>query len=318
MTEFLKIGSGPLRAEISPFGAALARVWVDGHDTSLVLGRERGADYLNDPQAIGVVVGPVAGRISEGRFALGDTSFQMSQNEGGNALHSGPDGVQNQIWQIEAQNENMVTLALELPDGKCGLPGHRSVRATYEAQEADLTLTLEATSDQDTPVNLTSHAYWVLDASGGLEHHKLTLPTTRMIEMGADLIPTGKIAEMSGTAFDFKSIAQSPVGQSPLDGCFCISEAPSADLQHFLELTSEQSGISLTVASNQPGVVLYTGAGLPTVETPANTPQIAPFAGLAIETQGWPDAPNQPKFPSILLKSGNILKQITRFSVKTP
>lgn len=317
MTDFLSIRSASLHVQISPFGAALARVWLTGHDLSLVLGLQRPEDYATAPQAIGVIVGPIAGRVSGARTVINGQEFVMEPNTPPDCLHSGQNGVQHRLWSVEEHCADRLTLRCDLTDGDCGLPGNRVLRATYAVQDHNLTLEITASSDADTLVNATNHAYWVLDGSGGLDHHMLSLPTTQMCETGSDMVPTGRIIDIHDTDFDFTS-PKNPVAGPNLDACFCLRNEPTNELAPALKLTSQMSGISLDVHTNQPGVVVYSGADLTPMAAPSKTPSIAPFSALAIEAQGWPDANNHARFPGILVKSGTVSRQITQFSLHLP
>ncbi len=317
MTGFLEIGSDTLSIAVSPYGAALARVWLAGHDTSLVLGLPHAADYADAPHAIGVVVGPIAGRVSGASVRIGGTRFQMPANTPPDCLHSGPEGVQHRLWQVEDHSAAALTLRCDLPGGACGLPGNRTLRAHYSLRGASLTLTLEAQSDADTLINAASHAYWALDPRGDLTGHRVTVHADTVIDTGPDLIPTGARVPVEAGPKDFTA-PRSPVDGPPLDNTFVLQDRPGANLIPALSLTSGTSGITLDVHTNQPGLVLYSGAGLPQVPAPPNTPPIHPFSALAIEAQGWPDAPNQPEFPSILLRKGDTSIQTVRFNLRLP
>ncbi len=316
MTRFLDIGGKHLTAEISPYGAALSRVWLEGHPQSLVLGLPHAEDYANAPQAIGVIVGPIAGRVSGASVWIGGRTYQMEANTPPDCLHSGSEALQHRVWDVVEHTETEVTLRCVLPDGACGLPGRRAFRVTYEIRGRSLILTIEAQTDADTLVNATSHAYWTLDETGDLTAHRLGVNSTRMLETGADLIPTGRILDVTGGPFDF-TVPRDPVSGPPLDGCFCLAQEVGEALRPVLRLSSTVSGIRMTVDSNQPGVVLYTGEYLPRLTTPPGTGAIRPFSALAIESQGWPDAANHPKFPSIFLKKNGMIKNISRFSFES-
>lgn len=305
---FIEIGSSELRAAISPYGAALARVWLPSKPRSLVLGLENPEDYQSAPAAMGVIVGPIAGRISNSRVRLGDTTYHMPENTPPDCLHSGPDGVQNSKWHVDEQFEDRLTLSTHLASGACGLPGRRRLRATYHIDGHQLHLTIATTSDEDTFVNAANHAYWVLDDVGDLSAHQLQVFGSTYVETGLDLIPTGALLEMRGSDRDFSQF-RCPVDGPPLDGTFVLSGETA------LILKSQASGVQLRVTTNQPGVVLYTGENLPSITAPSDTPKIAPFSGIAIETQGLPDAPNQPTFPPVLLRAGELMHQTTTYEL---
>lgn len=313
MTEFLRIGNADLRAEVSPFGAALARVWLQGHECSLVLGLERPQDYADAPHAIGVVVGPIAGRVSNARVRINGQDHQMEANTPPDCLHSGSAAIQHRRWDVVHHSRRRLTLRCVLPHGACGLPGERTFTARYEVDDRSLSLAIETTTDTDTLINATSHAYWNLDGAGDLSSHRLTVLADRMLDTGPDLIPTGRILETAGGPFDF-SAPRDPTAGPPLDGCFCLPPAARDDLRPILRLISLRSGLALNVESNQDGVVLYAGENLPRLQAPPRTPPVRPFAALAIEPQAWPDAANHPEFPSIFLEKSGKLCQISRFS----
>ncbi len=312
---FLTIASRNVTAQISPFGAALARVQVTGYDHSLVLGLDRPEDYAQAPAAIGVIVGPVAGRIRKAQAPLDDVVHQMEANTPPDCLHSGTGGLQNQLWETTSSQTDAVTLSYTLPDGACGLPGTRQVAATYSIVGATLRLEITATSNKDTLFNATSHAYWTLDPSGHLRDQTLCVQSPHMMELDTALIPTGRVVDHTGQAFDFTT-QRSPVAGPALDGCFCLADA-RRDLTDILRLEAASTGLSLTVSSTEPGVVLYTGENLPELTVAAALPRIAPFSALAIEAQGWPDAPNNPQFPSIVLRAGTIQRQVTEFHIQS-
>lgn len=317
MTEFLRIGNGQLRAEISPYGAALARLWLRGHGHSMVLGLPQPEDYVHAPHAIGVVVGPIAGRVSRACMQINGREYAMEANTPPDCLHSGSEAIQHRLWQVAHHSAQRLSLRCMLPDGACGLPGERAFTAHYSVAGQALMLTIETTSDVDTLVNATSHAYWTLDDAGDLSTHRLTVDADRMLDTGPDLIPTGRILTTTGGPFDFTA-PRDPLAGPPLDGCFCLPPATGDDLRPILHLTSVRSGLALTVESNQPGVVLYSGENLPRHPLPADMPPIRPFAALAVEPQAWPDAANHPDFPSIFLKGSDTIRNIMRFSFESP
>lgn len=317
MTQFLSISSDDLTAEISRYGAALARLWLRGHPTSLVLGLPRPEDYASAPHAIGVIVGPIAGRVSNARVEIGGRTYRMDANAPPHCLHSGPDGLQHRTWEVVRQSGNRLGLRCVLADGACGLPGNRTVTAVYEVSGTSLTITITTETDADTLVNATSHAYWTLDAAGDLSTHRLTVNARRMVETGPVLIPTGRLLDTPGGPFDFSS-PRNPLSGPPVDACFCLDPVDDGSLTPALHLQSLRSGLQLAVDTNQPGVVLYAGEHLPELPAPRETAPIRAFSALAIEPQGWPDAANCSGFPSIFVENSANISQISRFSFEIP
>lgn len=317
MAEFLKIESSRLNAAISPYGAALARLWFEGHETSLVLGLDRPEDYADAPSAIGVVIAPIAGRIAGAKAPLAGRILNLEPNTPPDTLHSGSDAAQHKKWDVISHQKDAITLRCEMADGLCGLPGQRRFDVTYSVDGSALNIDMESSSDADTFVNVTSHAYWILDDSGGLQDHVLSLPTTKMVEANSALIPSGRIVDVSGGEWDF-SKGGNPVGGADLDACYCLGGSLNGSQRRVLSLRSNSSGINLDVTSTEPGVVLYTGSGLPKLRAPPKTPQIEPYSGLAIEAQKWPDAPNHLNFPTIVLSRNRVARQKTRFVLSRP
>lgn len=317
MTEFLTLQNDTLTAQISPWGASLARLWLAGHDTSLVLGLPSAGDYRHAPDYSGCIVGPIAGRVSGAQTTIDGRIWQMDPNTPPDCLHSGPTGTSHQKWHVQAHTDTALTLALTLAHGACGLPGTRTFTATYSLHDSDLTISIETTTDATTPVNATLHAYWSLDTHADLSTHRLQVNSTTMCATGPDLIPTGAFLDVSGQDHDFTS-EKSPIGGLPLDGCFCLSGTSPDHLTDVMSLRSTTTDIAVQVATNQPGLVLYTGENLTPSEPPLNTPRSAPYSAIAIEAQGWPDAVNNPNFPEILVKKGAQKRQITRFHIVAP
>ena len=283
----------------------------------MVLGLPTPQDYAGSAQYVGVIVGPIAGRVGNATARVHDTVWEMDANTPPHCLHSGRDGLHQCAWDVRAQTDNSLTLGLHLAHGECGLPGNRDIEVQYAIEDAALTITITTLSDTDTPANATSHAYWNLDGAGDLATHGVQLPTTRMVQTDADQIPTGQIYDARGTGHDFTQ-PRAPTAGPPLDHCFGLHDTPQSKLHKAMSLHSDRTGIRLDVTTNQPGLVLYSGQYLPKLPVPANTPPMAPFSALAIETQGWPDALNHPNFPSILARADEKLIQITRFELKMP
>ena len=187
-----------LTAHILPFGATLAGLWHAREDHSLVIGSADTEAYRAELIYSGAIVGPVANRVRNARLDINGQSWRMTANEGLTCLHGGPEGLHARQWRIEAQTEAMTTLSLELRHGDCGLPGHRLIRATYAlSAPATLSLSLTATSDRDTVMNLAHHPYWSLDGDATVARHLLEVDAARYLPINADTLPTGEIAPVA-------------------------------------------------------------------------------------------------------------------------
>ncbi|MDW3222115.1 MAG: aldose epimerase family protein [Paracoccaceae bacterium] len=307
--------SSALTAHILPRGATLAGLWLKGHPRSLVLGFADQLAFESAAFYAGALVGPVANRVSGGQIRIGGKTFQMPRNEHPNCLHSGDGGLNELIWDVSDQTLASVTLTLELPDCANGLPGTRKISATYALTELDtLSLTITALSDCDTPMNVAHHPYWTLDCSQDISGHFLQVNATDFLPVNEQMIPTGQIMPVARSKYDFRAACPVPVDQA-LDANLCISSIPS-DVPQDVAVLKGSDGITLHIASTEPGLQVYNGSGLPT-DGPTALPgqRIQPFAGIALEPQGWPDAPNHPHFPSVMLPRDGAYRQETHYRI---
>ncbi|MDZ4136428.1 MAG: galactose mutarotase, partial [Paracoccaceae bacterium] len=201
--------------------------------------------------------------------------------------------------------DSSVTLALHLPDGAGGFPGNRLIRATFSAH-APATLRLSVTVQTDAPtlINLANHSYWNLDASPDWSGHTLRIAAQDYLPATDAFTPTGIIAPVEGTPYDFRNPTRIVASSPALDTCFCLSDRRQS-LRDVLWLTGT-NGTTMTVATTEPGVQVYDARG-------ARRPGRSAYEGLAIEPQFWPDAPNHPHFPDITLAPGQPWTQISEW-----
>ncbi|MEL6451412.1 MAG: aldose epimerase family protein [Pseudomonadota bacterium] len=302
MTIPLTLSTAELTATIDPQGARLQTLSFRG-GPSLVLHADTTTHPAWAATYAGAVVGPVANRVRGGRVPIGGVVHQMPCNENGQAaLHSGPDGLDQQVWQGVAQARDHLHLRCQMADGAGGLPGNRVFDLRYGLESACLTLEINGTSDQVTPMALAHHPYWRL---GRASDHLLQVAATRYLPVDAANIPTGEVAPVAGTWRDHRT-AHAP--DARLDHCFCTDDAPHAQPRQVASLRGSD-GLVMQIETTEPGLQVYAGAFLPAL------PQtdIGPCAGLALEPQGWPDAVNQPAFPSVLYGPARPYRQVTRY-----
>jgi aldose 1-epimerase len=260
----------------------------------------------------GAIVGPIANRIAGGQVRMDRATWQMPLNDGGNTLHSGPAGLHVVTWQVLSQSETSVNLAADLADGAAGLPGHRRIEVRYEIQGANLDLQLSAISDKDTYLNLAHHPYWTLDKHDTIGRHRLRVHAERYLPTDDQLIPTGDIAPVADTPYDFREARTVPDDIS-LDATLCLSQDRRPSPRQAATLMGP-TGICLDIETTEAGLQVYNGSHLPTANTRMHPGQrLAPFAAMALEPQGWPDAPNHAAFPSILLRAHRVYRQHTRY-----
>lgn len=297
-----------------PRGAALLsfRPWKDAR--SIVIGPHGPADLRHLPTYVGAIVGPVANRVRDGRVTIDGLSHQMPANEGTTCLHSGPDGLHARDWTLIERSSSRAKFEVLLADGDCGLPGRRRITADY-ALSAGPVLTLRLTADTDAPtaMNLAHHPYWTLGADD-LGDHRLCIDAPRYLPVDENKLPTGEIAPVKDTPFDFTEARPVPLTDT-LDHNFCLAEPPSDAPRLAATLTA--GARILRLSTTETGLQVYNGFGLP--RDPAvgleDGRRLGPCAGIALEPQGWPDAPNHPAFPSVLLRPGTTYRQVTVYDL---
>ena len=235
------------------------------------------------------------------------------KNEGpGLTLHGGPTGTGGQNWRIEKHSDAALTLATDLPDGLGGFPGNRVLRAEFTlAAPAELVLKLTATTDAPTLMNLTNHSYWNMDGTDTTAGQIFRAAADEYLPLTARRIPTGEVADVTGTVFDFRK-GRVMEARETYDMCLVFARARRA-VTDIAEMIG-QSGVRLRLATTEPGLQIYDMARFTSDPFVGHQGRPYPrFAGLALETHAWPDAPNHPHFPSILLQPGELLEQVTRF-----
>lgn len=314
--------SGPagMRVVLLTYGARLAQLWVPdrgGALADIVLGHDSLADWQTHGSYVGATCGRYANRIAKGRFPLDGRSIQLDRNEGANHLHGGAAGLDRKHWQIESHSGTHVTFATTSPDGEMGYPGTLQLRATYRIDQG-LMIEMEATTDATTIVNLVNHAYFNLAGQGvgNILGQHLQLDAGFYLPVDSQLIPTGEVASVMGTPFDFRQprvIGLALPGPGGFDHNLCLSAPTGPDgLRPCLVATDPATGRRLRLSTTEPGVQLYTGAHFN--GTPGKAGARYPrFGGFAVETQRFPDSPNTPHFPSARLDPGQTYRHVMRF-----
>lgn len=301
------LSAGDIAVKILTLGAIVQDVRLAGVAYGLALGSDKVADYEAGMKYFGAIVGPIANRISNSRVRLDGMMYELERNEEGRThLHSGAEGSHAQIWTIVAQTQSSVTLTLTMPDGMAGLPGHRQISVTYQVTApATLTLEISGTTDATTVMNFASHIYWNLDGTPTWEGHSLRLAADHYTPVDETVCPTGEVANVTGTPMDFRQERAMKIGDPALDHNFCLSDAPTA-LRDVLWLRG-QSGVSMSMATTEPGVQVHDASG-------SGRPGRGFYEGVVIEPQRWPDAPNNPHFPSIRVLPDATYHQTTRWT----
>lgn len=298
---------------LSSLGAGIVAVTVPdatGNMANVVLGYKDPASYLADGPCAGKIPGRFANRIALGHFTLDGKDYTLAVNNGPNALHGGPTGFMNRIWD-SSLNGDSVEFSYRAADGEEGYPGNLDVKAIYTwTDDNELKLQLHAETDAPTVINLTNHVYFNLDGenAGSVLDHRLRLNATRYLPTDDTQIPTGELAPVKDTPMDFtefKAIGQDinadfhplKVGKG-YDHCWVCDGYSKGTVKEVAVLRSSKSGRELRISTSQPGMQIYTGNWLAGCPESISGGTYNDYDGVAIECQNFPDAPNHPEFPS--------------------
>ena len=277
----IRIGTGAVRAEFLTYGAALHRLHVGAHQ--VVAGLPDLAAYRAGSGYHGAIVGPVANRICGAQAMIDDQLWRFVPNEGTMLLHGGTTGLHGRDWDVADHGPDHVRFALDLAHCEGGFPGMRRIEAQYLVEGLTLRLELVATTDRPTLMNLSSHVYWNLTGRKNLEGHRLQITADRYTPVDALLSPTGPPKAVTG-AMDLRD-GRLLDGGPHYDHNFCLSDTRKA-LRPVAWLTAPDAP-AMELATTEPGLQVYDGG--------------PSMFGVALEPQGWPDAPNRPDYPTVRL-----------------
>jgi aldose 1-epimerase len=333
-----------LRADISDYGGTVVRLFTPdrkGAAADVVLGFDRVEDYVAHSPYFGAVIGRCGNRIAHGRFTLDGQTYHLAQNNHPAGipchLHGGPRGFDKVMWQVEpppaGRTGRDLVLRYQSADGEEGYPGNLSVKVVYTLTDDNgLRIEYEASTDRATPVNLTNHSYFNLagEGHGTILEHELMVAASRYVPVNAGLIPLGSLAPVAGTPFDFrqpKAIGMD-IGRPDeqlrsgggYDHNFVLdrTNATTDGLALAARAFEPKSGRVLEVFTTEPGMQFYSGNFLQG-DFAGKKGHVYPYrSGFCLETQHFPDAPNQPAFPSVILRPGATLRSTTvyRFSAR--
>ncbi|MES2374984.1 MAG: aldose epimerase family protein [Bacteroidota bacterium] len=327
---YLKNKAG-MQVVISNFGAHLIGVWLPdrrGNLTSVVVGFDNIESMVKSKSYYGSTIGRYANRIAKGKFTLEGKKYTLPINNGPNSLHGGVNNFSFKMWQATQVEAQKVVLELLSEHMDEGYPGNLKVKVTYTLTDNnEINIAYEANTDKTTIVNLTNHAYFNLngEASGDILYHVVQISADKYTPIDKTMIPTGEIAPVKDTPFDFvnperigKRInaanAQLKIGMG-YDHNYVLNRrgvhSPVATV------TGDKTGIKLEVFTDQPGMQFYTGNFMPGTNNMRGNVKDTMRTGFAMETHHFPDSPNQPHFPSTVLKPGEIYSTQTtyKFSV---
>jgi len=333
VTQFTLRNAAGMQVKVLDFGGIITEIHVPdraGRMADVALGFERLEPYLADSPYFGALIGRYGNRIAQGRFTLDGKQYVLATNNGANHLHGGEQGFDKVLWTASIGADGLV-LRYRSPDGEEGYPGNLDATVVYSLNDDnEIVVRFEAVSDQPTPVNLTQHSYFNLRGAGegDVLGHEMQIDADAFVPIDAGSIPLGPLAPVSSTPFDFRQprpigaqIAEDDVqlrNGGGYDHCFVLNRPTgegSGDaraLLRALRVREPESGRVLELLTQEPGVQFYSGNFLDgTLQGKAHT--YAYRGGFAIEPQHFPDSPNQPAYPSTILRPGEVYRTESRF-----
>ncbi|MET9431154.1 aldose epimerase family protein [Streptomyces sp. NPDC003036] len=324
------VENGGTRLKVLSYGGIVQALEIPdrhGRYANVSLGFDNLGDYLSATAFFGALIGRYGNRIAGGRFMLDSTAYQLSVNDGPNSLHGGARGFDRRVWDVEPfTGPGGVGLVLRYvsADGEMGYPGTLRTTVTYTlTARGDWRIDYAATTDRATVVNLTNHTYFNLagEGSGSILGHELRLAASRYLPTDATLIPTGELARVAGTPFDFrrsKSVGEDIrtaheqlVTAKGYDHNWVLDKGVTARPEPVATLRDPGSGRAMRIATTEPGVQFYSGNFLDGTLTGPSGRVYRQSDGLCLETQHFPDSPNRPEFPSTVLRPGETYRSTT-------
>lgn len=334
-THLYWIENNGLKAAFTNYGGRLVGLWIadkNGKLTDVVVGLNSVSGYQKSTEPyFGATIGRVGNRIAKGKFTLEGKKYNVPLNNGENALHGGKIGFQDVVWNAVKTNEHTLVLTYTSHDMEQGFPGKLEVKVTYSiTSDKSLKMEYEATTDKTTIVNLTNHAFFNLngEGSGTILDHELQLFANKYTPVDAGLIPTGKLVDVAQTPFDF--IEKHTIGEriemtneqlkfgKGYDHNYVLTETLKKGMNHAATVTGDRSGISMDIYTSEPGIQFYSGNFMQGKNTFKSGAKDDFRTAFALETQHFPDAPNQISFPPITLKPGKKYTSVSyyQFSVR--
>ncbi|WP_405908858.1 aldose epimerase family protein [Streptomyces sp. NBC_00828] len=324
------LANGGTRLKVLSYGGIVQSLEIPdrhGKYKNVSLGFDNIEDYVAKTPYFGALIGRYGNRIAKGQFSLDGKSYQLSVNDGVNSLHGGIKGFDKHVWDIEPFTKGSdvgLYLYYTSVDGEMGYPGTLKTKVTYTlTKHGDWRLDYEATTDKATVVNLTSHVYWNLagEGSGSIYDHELKIAAARYTPVDSGLIPTGELAKVAGTPFDFRRTKtvgedirvanQQLLYGKGIDHNWALDKGITAKPEHIATLRDPSSGRTLKIATTEPGLQFYSGNFLDGTLVGPGGHIYRQGDALCLETQHFPDSPNQASFPSTVLRPGQTYRTTT-------
>ena len=298
----ITLSSDQMQVDVLNLGAVLQRISWAGQDRNLCLGYPAAEPYLTNPGNLGAIVGRYANRINHARAVIDGVLYKFDANNGAHCLHGGRETLGLRAFDVLEHSVSHVVLFQRMPDGHMGFPGALDVWITYRLHEATLGVDIRAKTDATTLCNITGHSYFKFTGASTIADHQLQMVASQFLQVDETGIPNGARMNVAGTQFDFQTPAALRHGDHPvnIDHNYCVSDA-RMELRPVAWLSGGDTRMEL--ASTEPGLQVYTGAGLGADLPSAPTGRaFYPHAGIALEPQIWPDSPNHPEFAQAILR----------------
>lgn len=324
----ITLSNGILSCQVITYGAAIRSLFVpdrNGAPVDVVLGYDTLEEYTRRDGYLGATIGRFANRIAKGRFSLNGQEYALACNDGNNHLHGGKIGFSHRVWTIAQLQADSVVLSLTSADGEEGYPGNLSARVTYALLGSALFLRYQAVSDADTPCSFTNHSYFNLAGhdSGSILNQEIAVFADCYTPSNAESIPLGTVEPVEGTPMDLRTpvrigahineaFAQLEQARG-YDHNYAVNGVPGT-LRSAAQASCAETGISMKVSTTLPGLQFYTANFIEEGRTGKGGCSYGPRHAFCLETQHFPDAPNQPAFPSAILKKGAEFDHVTAFS----
>jgi aldose 1-epimerase len=320
-----------MRCDVTNFGAKIIRLFVadrNGNFEDVVLGFDTLEEIIEKEEYYGAVCGRFANRIKDGKFRIDGNEYKLAINNGTNALHGGIEGFNSLVWDVKSVSESKIVLGLLSPDGDEGYPGNLDVTCTYElTNDNELSIHYEATTDKPTIIGLTQHSYFNLKGAGNgtIKDHLLQINADFVTILDESFAPSGEIRPVEGSAFDFRKPvligeridAEVYVPGWGIDNNWCLRKEQQGDCVLAGYIYEPVSGRKMEVITTQPGMQVYTGNWIEK-QTGKLGKTYNRQDAVCLETQGFPNSPNIPFFPSPVLRPGQKYDEwcIYKFSVE--
>lgn len=313
--------SAGTKIKVMDFGARVMELWVkdkNGKLTDVVLGHVSPEKYIDSPEPyFGATIGRYGNRIANAAFEIDGVAYSLNKNNGENSLHGGPNGFHNVLWKVEETDPSKIVFRYLSKDGEEGFPGNLNVMMVYElSEDNEFIISYEALSDKKTPVNLTHHSFFNLNGEGGasVENHVLYLNASYFTPVSDGLIPNGEIVPVKDSPFDFtlakpiskdiEEIDEQLAFGGGYDHNWVLDKTGKGKLEPAAEIFSPLTGISMKVITTEPGIQFYSGNFLDGSVEGKSGKNYGHRTAFCLETQHFPDSPNQKAFPSTVLIPG--------------